>query len=139
MREKTHNDTMDNVNSIDIDIRVRYSEVDAMGVLHHSRYWTYYEMGRTELLRSKGIAYAELEREGVFFVLAKCSARFIQPAKYDDILILHTEITRFGAARIDHAYELRRKSDGMILATAETTLACVDRDGRVIHIPDSVR
>lgn len=123
----------------DIEIRVRYAEVDAMGVLHHSRFWVYFEMGRTELLRRAGIAYRDLEQQGVFFVVAKCSARFLSAARYDDLLTLSTKITRMGAARIDHAYELRRQSDGVLLATAETTIACVDRTGQIIAIPETLR
>jgi acyl-CoA thioester hydrolase len=106
-----------------------------MGVLHHSRYWVYFEMGRTELLRQSGVSYADCEREGVFFVVAKCSARYIAPARYDELLTLTTKVIKTGAARIDHAYELKRDADGMLLATAETTIASVGRDGRIIPIP----
>ncbi len=123
----------------EIEIRVRYAEVDAMGALHHSRYWVYFEMGRTELLRKQGIAYRDLENQGVFFVVAKCSARYKAPARYDDPLTLRTEITRTGAARIDHAYQLRHRETGLLLATAETTLACVDRGGQIIPIPDEMK
>ncbi len=123
---------------IDIDIRVRYAEVDQMGALHHSRYWVYFEMGRTELLRAAGVAYADLEREGVLFVVAKCAANFKFPARYDDRVTLTTRITKVGAARIDHTYELKRKADGVLLATAETTLACVSADGQIIPIPESL-
>ncbi len=124
--------------SVDIEIRVRYPEVDQMGVLHHSRYWVYFEMGRTELLRAAGVTYADCEKAGVFFVVAKCSAKFMAPARYDDLLVLTTRITKMGAARIDHAYELKRKSDGALLATAETTIASVSREGRIIPIPDFI-
>ncbi len=127
------------VRSCDIDIRVRYAEVDQMGALHHSRYWVYFEMGRTELLRRQGTAYADLEREGVFFAVAKCSARFLAAVRYDETLRLTTRLKRMGRARIDHEYELRRASDGALLATAETTLACIDRDGAIIAIPEAVR
>lgn len=127
------------IDNIDVDVRVRYAEVDAMGVLHHSRYWVYFEMGRTELLRAQGFCYRDLEEAGVLFVVAKCSCQFKQPARYDDELTLHTWITRMGAARIDHAYELKRKSDGAMIATAETTLACVDRTGKIIAIPDGMK
>ena len=125
--------------SCDIEIRVRYAEVDQMGSLHHSRFWVYFEMGRTELLRQAGAAYRDLEKAGVFFVVAKCSARFLAPARYDDLLVLTTRVTRMGAVRIDHAYELKRQADGVTVATAETTLACVDRAGAIIAIPDFVR
>ena len=124
------------VQSCDVEIRVRYAEVDQMGALHHSRYWVYFEIGRTELLRLQGVPYSECERRGVFFVVARCSARFRAPARYDEALVLSTRVVKMGAARIDHQYELKRKSDGQLLATAETTLACVDRDGCVVAIPD---
>lgn len=127
------------VTACDIEIRVRYAEVDQMGAVHHSRYWVYFEMGRTELLRLNGVAYADLEREGVLFVVAKCAAKFLAAARYDELLALSTRVTKTGAARIDHAYELRRRGDGAMLATAETTLACVNRDGRVIAIPEFVK
>ena len=125
--------------SIDLEIRVRYAEVDQMGMLHHSRYWVYFEMGRTELLRQAGAAYRDLEAAGVFFVVARCNARYHAPARYDDLLVLTTTVARMGQAKIDHEYSLRRKSDRMVLATAQTTLACVDRSGQVIVIPDSIR
>jgi len=123
------------IQSCEIDIRVRYAEVDRMGVVHHSWYWVYFEAGRTELLREQGTAYRDLEARGVFFVVAKCSAKFYAPARYDDVLTLTTRVAKLGRARIDHAYELRRKNDGELIATAETTLACVDRDGRLRPIP----
>lgn len=125
--------------SCDIEIRVRYAEVDQMGALHHSRFWVYFEMGRTELLRQAGVAYSDCEREGIFFVVAKCSASYKAAARYDDLLVLTTRVVKMGAARIDHEYELKRKADGLLLATATTTLACVDRQGQIIPIPDSIR
>ena len=129
----------DPVQSCDIDFRVRYVEADRMGVVHHSRYWVYFEMGRTELLRTQGIAYANLEDEGVFLVVARCAARFRAAARYDEVLTLSTRVTRTGASRVDHAYEIRRKGDDVLICTAETTLACVDRDGRIIPLPDGLR
>lgn len=126
------------ITSCDIELRVRYAEVDAMGALHHSRFWVYFEMGRTELLRQSGVSYADLEKADVLFVVAKCSARYMAPARYDDELVLTTRITRMGAARIDHEYELKRKGDGIVVATAATTLACVDRQGNIIAIPENV-
>ena len=121
--------------SCEIEIRVKYAEVDQMGVVHHSRYWIYFETGRTELLRRQGVPYKECEARGVFFVVAKCSAKYHAPGRYDELLLLTTRVKKIGPARIDHTYELKRKSDGQILATAETTLACVDRGGEVVPIP----
>ena len=119
-----------------ISIRVRYPEVDAMGYLHHSRYFQYFEMGRVELLRSIGHSYAELERQGVFFVVVKVECRFKAPARYDEELILTTRVVRQAHVRIDHAYELRRGET--LLAEAATTIACVGRDGQLQQIPSSL-
>ena len=128
-----------NGSSCDIEIRVRYAEVDQMGVVHHSRYWVYFEMGRTELLRRSGLAYRDIEASGALIVIVKCSAKFRAPARYDDVLVLTTTLKRVSTARIDHHYELKRKSDGTVLVTAETTLACGDRDGTLGPIPDAIR
>ena len=125
--------------SCQIEIRVRYAETDSMGVVHHSRYAVYFEMGRTELLRQQGIAYRDLEAAGVLFVVAKLAVQFRAAARYDDELILTTQIDRITTARIDHSYRLAQKATGQLVAEGQTTLACVDRQGRVIAIPESVR
>ena len=120
-----------------ITIRVRYPEVDAMGYLHHSRFFQYFEMGRVELLRSRGINYADLERQGIFFVVAKVECKYRAAARYDEELTLITRVTRQAHVRIDHAYELRRGTT--LLAQASTTIACVDREGKLREIPEELR
>src|SRR5215212_11155252 len=75
-----------------ITLRVRYPEVDAMGYLHHSRFFQYFEIGRVELLRSLGHSYADVERQGVFFVVVKAECRYRAPARYDDELRLTTRV-----------------------------------------------
>jgi len=119
-----------------ITIRVRYPEVDAMGYLHHSRHLQYFEMGRIELLRSGGFSYAELERQGIFFVVAKAEVRYRAPAKYDDELQLTTRVIKQTTVRYDHSYELRRGKT--LLAEGTTTIACVGRDGQVMPIPENL-
>jgi len=121
----------------ELKIRVRYAECDPMSVLHHSKYFEYFEMGRTELLRQMGFRYRDLEEQGVLFVVVRLECRFRAPARYDDELVLQTRIERMTRARIDHAYELRR--DGLILCEAGSTLGCVDRSGRIIPIPEGLR
>ena len=119
-----------------IQIRVRYSETDAMGLLHHSNYLTYLEVGRTELFRVQGGNYRRMEELGLFFVVASLSVRFKKPAGYDDMLDLTTRISRQTPARIEHHYELKR--DGLLLCEADSVIACVDRSGEVVRIPDSL-
>ena len=116
-----------------ITIRVRYPEVDAMGYLHHSRYLQYFEMGRVELLRQLGFSYAQMERQGVFFVVVKAEIRYRAPARYDEELTLTTGVTKQTHVRYDHAYELRRGET--LLAEGMTTIACVGRDGGLREIP----
>jgi acyl-CoA thioester hydrolase len=119
-----------------ITIRVRYPEVDAMGYLHHSRFLQYFEIGRVELLRSLGHVYADLEREGVFFVVIKAAIIYKAPARYDDELTLITWVVKQTHVRIDHAYELKRGDT--LLAEGTTTIACVGRDGQLLQIPEKL-
>jgi acyl-CoA thioester hydrolase len=123
-------------NEITIPIRVRYPEVDAMGYLHHSRYLQYFEMGRVELLRSFGFSYADLERQGIFFVVIKAEIKYKSPARYDEELQLTTRVTRQTFVRFDHEYELRRGTT--LLAEGTTSIACVGWDGQVMKIPEAL-
>jgi len=120
-----------------IPIRVRYPEVDAMGYLHHSRYFQYFEMGRVELLRSMGHAYADLEKAGIFFAVVKVECRYRAPARYDEELTLTTRMVKQTTVRIDHEYELRRGET--VLAEAATTIACVGRNGELQPIPEFLK
>jgi acyl-CoA thioester hydrolase len=117
----------------EIPIRVRYAETDRMGLLHHANYLVYFEQGRTELLRAQGLTYKDIEDQGFFLVLTKVEVRYRRPAHYDDLLSLRTTVARMTAVRIDHRYEVHR--DGVLLAEGSSTLACVDRDGRVQALP----
>jgi acyl-CoA thioester hydrolase len=118
----------------EITIRVRYAETDRMGLLHHANYLVYFEQGRTELLRSRGLSYRDLEDQGYLLVLTKLEVRYRAPARYDDLLTLRTTVVKTTAVRIDHRYELFR--DGVLLTEGSSTLACVDREGRVQPLPD---
>lgn len=121
----------------DIQIRVRYQETDAMGVLHHANYFTYFEMGRTELLRANGVDYRQIEEGGLFMVIVRLGCTYKKPAHYDDVLMLRTRTSRVSAAKIEHEYQLFRGDE--LLAEAHSTLACVDREGRVQRVPDWMR
>jgi acyl-CoA thioester hydrolase len=121
----------------EITIRVRYAETDRMGLLHHANYLVYFEQGRTELLRSLGLAYRDLEDQGYLLVLTKVEVHYKSPARYDDLLTLRTTVVRTTAVRIDHRYEVFR--DKVLVAEGATTLACVDREGRPQPLPDYLR
>ena len=121
----------------DITIRVRYAETDRMGLLHHANYLIYFEQGRTELLRTHGLSYKDLEDQGYLLVLTKIDVKYRWPARYDDLLTLKTTVIRTTMVRIDHRYELF--CAGRLLAEGSSTLACVDREGRPQALPDFLR
>jgi acyl-CoA thioester hydrolase len=124
-----------NVQNHTIPIVPRYAETDKAGVVHHSVYPVWFEMGRTELLRANGIAYKELEETGIAFVVAQMCIKYRRPAMYDEELQLETECSVVTAGKVEHTYRLTRISDGMLLAEASTVLACVDANGKVRRIP----
>ncbi|HTU17199.1 MAG TPA: thioesterase family protein [Gemmataceae bacterium] len=121
----------------EVTIRVRYAETDRMGLLHHANYLIYFEQGRTELLRSHGLSYKDLEDRGFLLVLTKIEVKYRWPARYDDVLTLKTIVTRTTSVRIDHRYELYCES--RLLAEGASTLACIDRTGRPQALPDCLR
>jgi acyl-CoA thioester hydrolase len=119
-----------------ITIVPRYAETDQAGVVHHSVYPVWFEMGRTELLRANGLAYKELEKAGVFFVVAELCIKYRQPAMYDQKLQLETICSTVTASKVEHTYKLTRCSDGVILAEGSSILACVNTKGKVRRIPE---
>jgi acyl-CoA thioester hydrolase len=120
-------------------VRVRYSEVDRMGVAHHRSHFVWFEMGRTELMRSSGLPYAEVEAQGIFLPVIEASCVYRAPARYDDRLLVRTTLTGLGAARATFSYRIERESDGRVLATGATTHAAVGAGGRPRRMPESVR
>ena len=117
-----------------IDIRVRYQETDGQGRVHHANYFTYFEMGRVEMLRAAGFDYRTLEEEGVLLVVHKINCQYFLGAKYDDVLTLTTRLMRITHARCEHEYEVRRGDE--LVAKGSSVLACVDRSGKVQRMPE---
>lgn len=115
------------------DLSVRYYETDGQGVVHHSNYLRYMELARIELLNAVGYDYAKLEESGVLLVVAKATVKYKYPARYGDTLRIWIRTKRAFGARIDHSYLL--KVGERIIAEAETTIASIDREGRVMRIP----
>ena len=124
------------VASHSIDIVPRYNETDQAGVIHHSIYPVWFEMGRTELLRANGLAYKELEAAGYLFVVAELHLKYRRPAQYDQPLTLETLCGRVTASRVEHAYRLIDARTGVLIAEGSSILACVDREGKLRRVPD---
>jgi acyl-CoA thioester hydrolase len=120
-------------------IRVRYAETDQMGVAWHGEYFAWFEVGRTDLLRSRGCTYRGLEQQGLRLPVIEAQARFLRPAFYDDVLEVHTRIKEVTGARVAFAYEVRREGTEGPLATGSTSHAALDPQGRPRRLPGELR
>jgi acyl-CoA thioester hydrolase len=116
------------------EIRVRYAETDRMGLLHHANYLVYFEQARTELLRQQELTYRDMEDQGFFLVITSVEVKYKSPAKYDDVLSIRTTVSRTTPVRIEHTYSV--SCEGRAVAEGKTTLACVDRTGKLQALPD---
>src|SRR5436305_11979299 len=91
------------------ELRVRYEETDAMGVVYHANFFRYFEVGRVELLRARGVPYRELEAQGFVFAVVEARASYRSPARFDDLLTVGCEVTSLRPARIALRYDVTRK------------------------------
>lgn len=120
--------------------RVRYPETDRMGVAHHTHYFVWFELGRTEWMREAGCTYGELEDgDGVFFPVIEAGAAYKASARYDDVIEIETRLTATEGVRVRFDYEVRRSGDRQLLATGHTVHASCGRDGRPMRLPDGLR
>ncbi|SEG54883.1 acyl-CoA thioesterase [Sphingobacterium lactis] len=106
-------------------VRVRYAETDNMGYVYYGNYAAFYEVARTEMLRSTGISYRELEDMGVMLPVTDLNCKFIKAAKYDDLITINTYIREKPGIRIKFEYELFNEA-GELLNTGYTQLVFVD-------------
>ena len=121
---------------IETEIRVRYNECDPMGVVHHAIYPVWFEMGRTELLRTQGGSYKEMEADNLFLAVAELRIHYKVSAKYDDELTLVTALSEATRVKLKHSYTLLRGNQ--TIATGTTVLACVNEVGNIREIPPSI-
>lgn len=125
--------------AVEVRFRVRYFETDAMGIVHHASYITWFEEGRSAFTRAIGYPYSRMEQEGIALAVAEVSARYHQPARYDGVVIVRAEMIQLGSRGMTFGYEVRRESDGALLVTGSSKHISVDRLGRVTLLPDEIR
>ncbi len=101
-------------------LRPRYADTDQMGIIHHAKYFEYFEIARTELLRSLGLAYAELENDGYLLPLIDCYAKFIKPIKYDDLIRIETTLESYSGARLHLSYKIFNNETNELLSEGFT-------------------
>ena len=121
-----------------IQVRVRYSETDQMSVVYHGNYVPYFEMGRVEWLRNKGISYKSLEENGIALPIVSMTINYKKPARYDDLLTVITKFKSQSSVKIEFDCEIRNENNEL-LTTAHFILVFVDvKTGRPIVPPTSV-
>ncbi len=122
-----------------VELRVRYGETDRMGVVYHPNYLIWCEIGRTELIRELAMSYREVEESGILLAVAEATVRYKSPARYDDPIRVETWVAGVGSRMVTFEYAIRHVERGDELATARTTLASIDRSGRVVSMPRELR
>jgi len=120
------------------EIRVRYEETDKMGIVYSGKYFVYFEVGRTELLRSFDKSYRELEEMGIGLPVVETYCRHRKPATYDDLLVIRTKaVLRKSILRFD--YEIRRKGEDDILSEGYTVHVFMNDENRVTSASDYIK
>jgi acyl-CoA thioester hydrolase len=117
-------------------VRVRYVETDQMGVVYHSNYLIWFEVGRVEFIRQLGLSYKQMEEEdGCGISVVDVHARYRAPARYDDELVVETRLLVARGAVIKFGYRILRVADGVLLCEGDTTHVCVGKDMKKMCLP----
>ncbi|MGH7677676.1 MAG: acyl-CoA thioesterase, partial [Gemmatimonadaceae bacterium] len=123
----------------ELELRVRYAETDQMGVVYHTNYLVWCEMGRTELIRAlTGVSYAQLEEEGVALAVSDLSIRYHGAARYDNRIRVRTSLAEARSRSVTFDYHISNAENGDRLATARTVLVSLDSRGRPMVMPEEL-
>ncbi len=115
--------------------RVSYGETDTMGVVYYAEYLHFFERARSEFIRQRGVSYRQVEEKGIFLPVREVQCRYKQPARFDDLLFIHTGITQWGRASLTFTYEIWDEGKESILCTGASQHACVAPNGRPVALP----
>ena len=121
-------------------VRVRYAETDQMGVVYHSNFIVWFEVGRVEMLRELGFSYLEMEQQDdTNLAVVEVRCRFKAPARYDDMVLIRTRLVNVRESLLHFTYEVVRENDGTLLAEGETVHLVVDSAFKRMVLPDKYR
>ena len=120
--------------TIEVKIRVRYKETDQMGVVHHSNYYTWFELARTEFMRKAGMNYRQMEEKGVMLPLLETHCSYLKGARYDDLVTVRTWVSKYAGIRLTMEFEVIRDEDGVMLAKGSTVHAFTDNKLKPLNI-----
>lgn len=117
------------------EVRVRYADTDAMGVVYHANYLVWFEVGRGELMRAFGMPYADFEKRGILVPVVEGQVKWLYPARYDDVLQVQTRVEELRPSRIIFAYRILRAEDGKLCCEGRTIHAFLGQGGRPSALP----
>lgn len=124
----------------EINVRVRYAETDKMGIVHHSNYPVWFEIGRSEFCRARGFSYLEMEeKDNALLVVAEIYCRYKSPAYYEDEITIRTKCAEIRSRSIRFVYEIYRDADDTLLAEGETLHVVTDSNKKVRSLPVNYR
>ncbi len=115
-------------------ITVRYAETDRMGIVHHSNYPVWFEVGRTEFIKKLGISYSEIEKRGIMLPLIRLECSYRGSATYEDRIIVRTSVRELKPTRITFYYEVVKEGEEKPITTGTTEHAWTNRDLRPINL-----
>lgn len=120
-------------------VRVRYAETDKMGVAYYANYFVWFEVARTDLLRTQGWSYREMEQAGVSLPVIEAHCDYRRPARYDDELDVRTEGRMLSPVRMEFTYQVVRRDGGVVAASGRTLHAALDPAGKPCRLPERIR
>ena len=120
-------------------VRVRYAETDKMGVVYYANYFVWFEVGRTDWLRSLGWTYRDMEHEGIILPVIEAHCEYFRPARYDEEMEVRTEGRMLSPVRMEFSYTVMRQGDQQVTASGRTVHAALDPSGRPRRLPDRIR
>jgi len=118
--------------------RVNYSETDQMGFVYYANYLVWFEIGRTEALRAMGLPYRTLEEKGYFLPVVRAEIDYHEPARYDDMIVIKSDIAEVRKSRVTFSNEIINKHTGKILAEGRVVLACLDGSRKPVRLPKEI-
>ena len=124
----------------EFEFRIAYADTDRMGVVYYGNYLTLFERGRTEMLRSKGFRYRDLEEKlGVFLPAMEASCEYLAPARYDDLIRIRTWVEELGGAHVVFRHEIVDAETGSLRARGRTKHPFVNKDWRPVRVPPLIK
>ncbi len=123
---------------IEIEERVRYSETDQMGVAHNKSYFEWFELGRTEFCRQKGIPYKDIEALGYYLVVVEACCKYRKPLRYDQVFVIRVRLREIAAKKVIFDYELLTKEDKKLTAAGSTVHIVTNSQGQVRLLPEEI-